>query len=152
MKARLLFLLAATGLAQHSIESDMLAAHNAVRARVGVPPLKWSAQLSAQAQDWANNLLATGRFSHRPKSRYGENIFEIQGASASPEQVVEAWSAESLDYDYRTNKCRNVCGHYTQLVWSTTKAVGCAAARSARREIWVCNYDPPGNYIGKRPY
>jgi len=25
-------------------------------------------------------------------------------------------------------------------------------ARGAGREVWVCNYDPPGNWIGKRPY
>lgn len=149
---RTLALLAATCLAQPPLETDMLAAHNAVRAQVGVPPLKWSAQLAAQAQGWANRLLSTSRFAHRPNSPYGENIFEIAGASASPEQVVESWAAESRDYDYAANKCRKVCGHYTQLIWSTTRSVGCAVARGPRREIWVCNYDPPGNYIGKRPY
>jgi len=130
----------------------MLAAHNAVRARLGVPPLKWSASLSAQAQDWANRLLAGIRFAHRPDHVYGENLFEIEGASASPERVVEAWASESRDYEYAANRCRKVCGHYTQLVWSTTKQVGCAVARNSRREVWVCNYDPPGNYVGRRPY
>jgi hypothetical protein len=38
------------------------------------------------------------------------------------------------------------------MVWSTTKEVGCGVARNSRREVWVCNYDPPGNYIGKRPF
>jgi pathogenesis-related protein 1 len=130
----------------------MLAAHNAVRATQFIRPLTWSDALAARAQDWANTLLARGEFVHYPKSPYGENLFEIDGATASPEQVVEAWSAESRDYDYATNRCRKVCGHYTQVVWSSTTKVGCGVARSARREVWVCNYDPPGNYIGKRPY
>jgi pathogenesis-related protein 1 len=145
-------LLASICAAQPPVEIAMLAAHNAVRARVGVPPLKWSDRLADQAQGWANRLLAENRFAHRPNPVYGENLFEIAGAQASPEQVVETWAAESRDYDYAANKCRELCGHYTQLVWAATKTVGCGVARNARREIWVCNYEPPGNYVGKRPY
>jgi pathogenesis-related protein 1 len=130
----------------------MLAAHNAVRATQSIRPLIWSDKLAAHAQNWADTLLARGEFIHRPNSPYGENLFEIEGARASPEEVVGAWSSESRDYDYAANRCRKVCGHYTQIVWASTKEVGCAVARNARREIWVCNYDPPGNYIGKRPY
>ena len=37
-------------------EKDCLKAHNEYRAKHGVPPLKWSAQLAADAQKWANNL------------------------------------------------------------------------------------------------
>jgi len=146
------FLLAATCLAQSSIETEMLAAHNSLRATLKIPPLTWSERLAARAQEWAATLLARGEFIHRPRSAYGENLYDITGALASPERVVEAWASESRDYDYATNTCRNVCGHYTQLVWSTTKEVGCGVARGSRREVWVCNYNPPGNYIGKRPY
>jgi PadR family transcriptional regulator len=48
--------------------------------------------------------------------------------------------------------CRGVCGHYTQIVWSNTREVGCGVARDSNREVWVCNYNPPGNWIGERPY
>jgi uncharacterized protein YkwD len=130
----------------------LLEAQNAVRAKLDIPPLKWSDQLAARAQDWADTLLARGEFIHRPKSPYGENLFAVEGASVSPEDVVEAWATESRDYDYKTNKCSKVCGHYTQLVWAATKQVGCGVARGPRREVWVCDYDPPGNYVGKRPY
>lgn len=133
-------------------QRDMLAAHNAVRARVGVPPLEWSNQLAARAQDWANTLLARKKFVQRPKSAYGENLFEITGAAASGTQAVSAWAAESRDYDYRKNKCRKVCGHYTQIVWSATREIGCGVARGGGREVWVCDYAPPGNWIGQRPY
>jgi uncharacterized protein YkwD len=131
---------------------DMLAVHSAVRAQVGVAPLAWSDRLAARSQDWADTLLARKQFVHRPNSAYGENLFEITGATATPEQVVNAWAAESRNYDYRSNRCRGVCGHYTQLVWGSTKEVGCAVARGGRREVWVCDYDPPGNWAGKRPY
>jgi pathogenesis-related protein 1 len=130
----------------------MVAAHNAVRAQVNVPPLAWSDQLAMVAQDWADTLLARKQFAHRPNSMYGENLFEIGGATASLQQVVNDWAAESRNYDYSSNKCRGVCGHYTQIVWRDTKETGCAVARSAEREVWVCDYNPPGNWEGKRPW
>ena len=29
---------------------------------------------------------------------------------------VGAWAAESRSYDYPSNRCSGVCGHYTQIV------------------------------------
>ena len=131
----------------------MLATHNSLRATVKVPPLKWSPSLAGEAQEWANRLVANGRFEHRSNSLHGENLFEIVGRAATPVEVVGEWRAESANYDYRGNKCRGAtCGHYTQLVWAATRQVGCGVARNSRREIWVCNYDPPGNVVGQRPY
>jgi pathogenesis-related protein 1 len=145
----LLILLAATSGAQ---DRDILAAHNAVRARLRLDPLAWSDRLAARAQDWADTLLARRQFEHRPNSPYGQNLFAIDGARASAAQVVDRWAAESRDYDYASNHCRGVCGHYTQIVWRDTKRVGCAVARGGGREVWVCDYDPPGNWQGQRPY
>ncbi|MEN6536355.1 MAG: CAP domain-containing protein [Bryobacteraceae bacterium] len=138
--------------APSSLSRGMLAAHNAVRTRVRVPPLAWSGRLAARAQDWADTLLARKKFIHRPNSSFGENLFEITGGAASPEEVVDAWAEESRNYNYKSNKCRGMCGHYTQIVWSDTKEVGCAVARGRGREVWVCNYNPSGNWVGKRPY
>ncbi len=145
----LLFLFQAVCSAQ---SGDMLAAHNAVRARMGVAPLVWSDRLAHRAQAWADVLLTRNQFTHSPKSPYGENLFTITGAPATPSQVVEDWASESRDYDYASNTCRKVCGHYTQVIWAATKEVGCAVARGPHREVWVCNYNPPGNWTGKRPY
>jgi uncharacterized protein YkwD len=161
----LLILLAGTGGAQwqrfdarqasaapSSLSREMLAAHNAVRARVKGSPLGWSGRLAAIAQNWADTLLERKEFVHRPNSKYGENLFDVTGAAAAPGQVVEGWAAEARNYDYNSNKCSGVCGHYTQIVWGDTKEVGCAVARGGGREVWVCEYDPPGNWEGKRPY
>jgi uncharacterized protein YkwD len=148
----LLIVLAGTAGGESSLTREMLAAHNAERARVGVPPIHWSDQLAAIAQDWADTLLSRQQFVHRPNSPYGENLFEIRGSGASPTRVVGLWAAESRNYDYRSNRCNGVCGHYTQIVWRDTKEVGCAVARADAQEVWVCNYNPPGNWVGKRPY
>ena len=130
----------------------MLAAHNRVRSGVRVPPLVWSDRLASVAQEWANQLVAEGRLHHHPNPRYGENLYLVSGAQATPNEVVSAWAEERADYDYRTNTCHSRCGHYTQMVWRNTKAVGCAVAQSRDIEVWVCEYDPPGNYVGERPY
>jgi len=134
------------------IAQEMLNAHNRWRSQVGVPPLRWSPQLASYAQDWANQLAARGAFEHRRNSPYGENLFWGQGRRWSPTEVVDDWGSEVQDYNYATNSCRGICGHYTQVVWRDTTEVGCGVARSGSQEIWVCNYNPPGNYRGRKPY
>jgi uncharacterized protein YkwD len=131
----------------------ILEAHNAVRRQAGVRPLVWSDKLAAYALEWARTLLAQNRFAHRGRSPYGENLFEVSGTTANPAQVVDTWAAESKLYDYGSNVChRGPCGHYTQIVWRDSKEVGCAVAGGVRRQVWVCNYCPPGNVAGRRPY
>lgn len=130
----------------------MLAAHNAFRKNLGLSRLVWSDRLAADAQSWADTLLKRGQFYHQSQSNQGENLFEIRGGKATPDDVVHDWVSESLDYDRASNRCYSVCGHYTQIVWRSTVEVGCAVARSGLHEVWVCRYSPPGNVVGQRPY
>jgi pathogenesis-related protein 1 len=134
------------------IEQPILAAHNAVRSRVHVAPLSWSKAIADIARKRADQILSTGKFAHLPHWRYGENLFEAEGETATPQEVVDEWAAEARDYDYKFNACHGTCGHYTQIVWRTTEQVGCAASRAGNLEVFACEYDPPGNYIGQRPY
>ena len=50
-----------TGLTDY--ENQCLEAHNEYRAKHGVPPLKWSDELAAGAQKWADHLAATSEIS-----------------------------------------------------------------------------------------
>jgi pathogenesis-related protein 1 len=138
--------------ADGTLRSSALAAHNAIREKLGLPALEWSDKLAGAAQNWATTLLMQGVFVHRPDNAYGENLFEIRGGGTEAAAVVKAWAAEASQYDLRRNRCRGVCGHYTQIVWKDTLQVGCAVARSSFREVWVCNYYPAGNVTGRRPY
>jgi pathogenesis-related protein 1 len=135
-----------------SLAREMLYAHNAVRALVGDPPLSWSPRLAAAAQDWAQRLISADSFMHRPRDPYGENLYTISGGAATPWQVVQSWAAEVQSYDVRSDTCSSVCGHYTQIVWRATRSLGCAVAGDPERAVWVCEYDPPGNIVGDRPY
>src|SRR5579862_8448662 len=111
-----------------AFSSEILSAHNQIRARVAAPPLTWSSNLAARAQEWASHLWRQALFYHRPNSNFGENIFVISGAHASPSEVVGDWASEERDYNYHANTCRGVCGHYTQIVWRATREIGCAVA------------------------
>ena len=132
----------------------MLAAHNSLRAQVGAPPFVWSPELESVARRWAERLIDSGQFAHTPRNSHGENLFESEGRAIPPGQVVEYWASEGKSYDYARNACRAgaVCGHYTQIVWARSRKLGCGSARKGRREVWVCEYDPPGNYAGQKPY
>jgi pathogenesis-related protein 1 len=139
--------------------AGITAAHNRVRERVGVPPLEWSPELARYAQRWADKLKQRGcQLDHRPGSgpdaqRHGENLFASSGYAPTAAEVADSWSEEVVYYDAKTNRCKGgICGHYTQVVWRTSQRLGCAMAACGDAEVWVCNYDPPGNYIGKRPY
>ena len=142
----------------------LLSAHNQWRAKVGVPELQWSDKLAGMARQWAEQLAASNcDHRHSGKAGYGENIYfaspvtwsngstEVQ--KISPQHVVDDWGTESRSYDYASNSCSGVCGHYTQLVWKDSKEVGCGMAICGDKgQIWVCNYFPAGNVNNQRPY
>lgn len=138
--------------------AGITAAHNRVRAGVGVAPLEWSPELARYARRWADKLKQRGcRLEHRPGSgpdaqRHGENLYSGTGHAPTAAEVVDLWAAEVAGYDAKRNRCKGVCGHYTQVVWRGSQRLGCAMAACGATEVWVCNYDPPGNYVGERPY
>jgi len=45
-------------------------------------------------------------------------------------------------------------GHYSQVVWADTYAVGCAATKCSKgwSPIYACNYGTPGNFMGAPVY
>ncbi|MCA1825634.1 MAG: CAP domain-containing protein [Myxococcales bacterium] len=144
-----------------------LDAQNAVRQNARpVPsppltPLTWSADAAAVALAWAQNCT----YQHNQnRGLRGENI-AANGPSGSwsLQGVVDAWAGEAADYDLANNSCASgkECGHYTQLVWRDTTRAGCAHATCNRNspfagistwDFWVCDYEPPGNVVGQKPY
>jgi pathogenesis-related protein 1 len=141
--------------------AGMTAAHN--RARVAVDPpadppiplLTWSPEIAAAAQAYADGCV----FGHS-KTDYGENLYATSGSSTTPEDVVAAWVDEAANYDLASNACSSTCGHYTQVVWADSRRLGCGVADctdgspfgGGSWQIWVCNYDPPGNFNQQAPY
>jgi pathogenesis-related protein 1 len=146
-----------------ALVDDHDTARHSVRPAVEPPltSLAWSEPLAQTARAWA----ASCRFKHNgDRGNVGENLFAttVTDTRKAVEEAVESWVAERKDYDHRQNRCASgkVCGHYTQVVWRHTRRVGCAVASCTggsplKAKDWmlvVCNYDPPGNVVGERPY
>ena len=154
-----------------SFVEDMLTSHNQARRTEGVnlPALRWSPALAQFAQQWADHLShdqACDLIHRDDAHRYlqgeitGENLFAgsysepYAGYMWTAANVVADWVGEKADYHAVDGSCTagQMCGHYTQVVWKQTQQVGCARARCAQAEVWVCNYLPAGNVIGEFPY
>jgi pathogenesis-related protein 1 len=139
---------------------QLLTSHNKARAKVGLGPLVWSDRLAFYAHEWADHLASTSRrMEHRPhsgrwKQEHGENLFMGTAGYYGVGDAAAMWEREKSVYDGGTINESNVhaCGHYTQIVWRTTKRIGCAKVECAGNVIVVCNYDPPGNVLGRTPY
>ena len=129
-------------------EPPILIAHNRVRAEHCAEPLAWSDELAAEATAWANQLAASGcAFRHSP-SEHGENLAAGTSGALDADAVVAMWAGEEEQYDYRRAAFGMQTGHFTQVVWKDTLAVGCGVATCGGNDTWVCNYDPPGNVEG----
>ncbi len=161
--------IASSGTATHSLNpSALVTAHNKWRAKVGVPRLSWSNRLAKSSKSWANTLQGRCIMQHSYGQPYGENIFHASPLTQTDrsgrtknliqqivsKNVVDAWGEEEKWYNYHTNTCHGEeCGHYTQVVWKDTKKVGCAMTLCKdNAQIWVCQYESPGNVRGQKPY
>jgi hypothetical protein len=144
-----------------SFDERVLTEHNRERMALGLAPLAWDAALEQSAQAWADHLAETGRFEHAPENHAapeGENLWAGTKLYYGPEAMVDAWIREKRYFragvfpdNSTTGKVEDV-GHYTQLVWRATKAVGCAHAASQAEDILVCRYSEAGNWRGERPF
>jgi hypothetical protein len=150
----------ALGLSAHayagpSSTAELLTANNAYRARLGLPPLRWSDRLAENAQQWAVHLAEIGQLEH---SGPGQNLAMATAGSESLTQLVDLWGSEQADFtdgdfpDISTTGNWMDVGHYSQIVWKATRAVGCGFAETYGRDVLVCDYEPPGNVMGERPY
>ncbi|KDP35900.1 hypothetical protein JCGZ_09872 [Jatropha curcas] len=132
---------------------DYVNAHNTARAAVGVGPVTWDNTVAAYARNYANRHIGDCRLVHSG-GPYGENLAGSSGY-LSGTAAVKLWVDEKAFYNYNSNTCAagKVCGHYTQVVWRNSVRIGCAKVKCNNGGTFItCNYDPPGNYVGQRPY
>lgn len=141
-------------------EQEILARHNIARMQVNpaaaspMPLLTWDEELAEFARGYTANCV----WEHSD-SPWGENLYAGTSGNGLSASAVDGWVSEVDDYDYASNSCSNVCGHYTQVVWADSLRVGCGVTYCPNPSglpwagyILSCNYDPPGNFRGQRPY
>ncbi|KAK9404433.1 peptidase inhibitor 16 [Crotalus adamanteus] len=120
--------------------------------------MRWDSELETFAQNYSTQCT----WEHnKERGNRGENLFAMTGY-LDLERAVEDWYIEYQYYNYSTLACKEgeMCGHYTQVVWATSERVGCGATFCETLELindtdmhlFVCNYQPPGNIRGHKPY
>lgn len=143
------------------IAKQALSLHNQERATLGLPPLVWNERLAKSAETWAAKLSRSDVLQHEYQgdpSGQGENLWMGSRGYYSIDEMIGDWSAEKARF--RRGKMPNIShqgdweavGHYSQMVWRETRAVGCAIAHSPDWDVLVCRYDPPGNVWGQDPF
>jgi uncharacterized protein YkwD len=135
--------------AARSVAQRWIAAHNKVRAAHCAPALTWSTKLAAVAQTWADTLKAKGCMFGHSGTSYGENLAAGTRGALDPESTVAMWYDEIKLYTFPAGGFSMKTGHFTQVVWTTTTQVGCGQVTCNGNDIYVCNYDPPGNWEGQ---
>lgn len=147
---------ATTTTSAQNTPQDYVNQHNSARRADGVGPVSWDPKVASFAQSYAAKRAGDCRLQHSG-GPYGENIFwGSAGRAWSAADAVASWVGEKKNYHYDTNTCDpgKVCGHYTQVVWRKSVRIGCArVVCAANRGVFItCNYDPPGNFNGERPF
>lgn len=148
--------LASIGASEDPFPAQVLAQHNAERVRLGLAPLVWSERLTGDARVWAQSLARRRVFEHSRSSSQGENLWMGTAGFFSPEQMIGAFLGEARHFRdgvfprvSRTGNWADV-GHYSQIIWPTTRELGCAMARGGNNDVLVCRYWPAGNVMGQR--
>jgi uncharacterized protein YkwD len=124
-------------------------AHNRARARHCARPLVWSSKLAQVAQEWAKTLRDRGCMFGHSGGSYGENLAAGTAGILDPEAVVKMWYDELAQYKFPDGGFSMKTGHFTQVVWRGTAHVGCGRSQCKGMDIWVCEYDPAGNWDGQ---
>ncbi|XP_051710758.1 peptidase inhibitor 16 [Oryctolagus cuniculus] len=163
----LLLLVAATGPGGALSDDEkraLVELHNLYRAQVSPPAsdmlqMRWDEELAAFAKAYAQKCV----WGHnKERGRRGENLFAITDEVVDVPLAMEEWHHEREHYNLSAATCARdqMCGHYTQVVWSKSERIGCGShfceklqgVEETNIQLLVCNYEPPGNVKGKRPY
>ncbi|CAA6655719.1 unnamed protein product [Spirodela intermedia] len=123
--------------------SDWVTLHNDERSKVGVGPVSWDEEVAAFAESYANQDITVCK----TRGHSGDR-------AATASDAMSLWASEGDDFDKSTKTCAEgkECGHYTQVVWRDSTAIGCARAVCNDVVFIICNYSPPGNVDGQDPF
>ncbi|KAF6211917.1 hypothetical protein GE061_012434 [Apolygus lucorum] len=138
--------------------AECLCWHNVYRQRHAVPVLTLCPQLCEKAQSWANHLAHTNSFFYRIDKEVGQNLFcrliNTLQTDVTGQEVASYWYGAVRQYNYFKEPDvlhANVnAGHFTQMVWASTRKFGVGKASSrAGKILVVAHYWPPGNISGQ---
>eukprot|EP00775_Hariotina_reticulata_P009864 gene9864-10022_t len=103
--------------------------------------LQWDTSLAAQASAY----IARCPRGHSKTPQVGENL---AWGFSSLTDAVDAWYNEVTSYNFANGGYSSSTGHFSQLVWRSSKKVGCAVNKSCPMTTFICQYTPAGNVLG----
>ncbi|KAJ1032697.1 hypothetical protein NDA16_000719 [Ustilago loliicola] len=144
-----------TGSAPSSFAQTILKLHNEARAKHSASPLVWDSTIASAAESWASGC----KWAHTPNNPYGQNIAAGTAPQFGATDSATMWYDEIKLYNFASGAYSDATGHFTQMVWKGSKKLGCAIKECSASQLGlgssgtakyvVCNYDPPGNYLGQ---
>ncbi|XP_054256243.1 GLIPR1-like protein 1 [Indicator indicator] len=157
------------GIRDKTFIKECVQVHNDFRSKVQPPAsnmryMTWDAALARTARAWAkrclfehNIYLSKERQCHPNFTSIGENLWVGSHQAFTVTNAIKLWYDEVSSYNFTTQECTKVCGHYTQVVWDHSHKIGCAVTYC--KEVagipdaanFVCNYSPSGNFP-RKPY
>ncbi|KAJ7392470.1 CRISP [Desmophyllum pertusum] len=122
--------------------------HNYYRRIHQVGDVTWSFQLLKKAKNWANYLAENNLFKHESSNQ--GNLYLSSGQPKEPcAEAVMLFYGEEKNYDYKKPGATKSAGHFTQVVWKSTKQIGAfSAIRKDGKTVVVFKYNPRGNVGG----
>ena len=165
----------------NELEQAILDRHNYYRKIAGIKPLVWNHGIAINAYQWAKKLQSqhcemkhsSNDFrSNKAGFNYlGENLHLLYSSAPvsiskkNIEGAADGWYGEIANYQYSRKNDFEYCpkrntvshgqiGHFTQLMWENSQALGCAAVQcdSNTKLLVVCQYGEGGNYVGEKPF
>ena len=151
-------------------EQAVLDAHNKLRAlHVDTDPLCYGEtgeDVTFSSQSWTEKIAGEKQMTHSAAEGYGENIAtagttgQVKEKSPAYVESTQMWYDEIKFWDYKTNAKsasapeNEAVGHFTQVVWRTSKQVNCGYATYTKvsgeyefnNYMVTCQYYPAGNY------
>jgi len=144
---------------------QLLDSHNYYRKKEDASDMEfmlWDDELANMAQDWSDRCVAEhGELENSSRWPFvGQNMFHSNMKNRKLTDSIRVWWEEIEFFNREKNKCEGgICGHYRQMVWSTSKYVGCGVTQCKPSmggdivdgDFVVCNYGPMGNTEGILP-
>ena len=142
----------------NTVHTNLVNLHNTLRQKHKSPSLTKSTEVAKFAQQATDHCAQLGKLEHTyhtyKSTTIGQNLY-LASWAPSADDVVQSWYYEEephYDYDKGQSKDGAVTGHFTAMVWKSTKEVGCAYTLGKwgnyNGYYVACEYYPLGNMQG----
>ena len=121
--------------------------HNVLRACHNAEPLMFNCEILKISQDYANKNPSGHSQTTFHGKWMGENLYWSTGMTLTGNNPVDRWYNEISDYNFEEGKSNGgVTGHFTQVVWKSSRELGIGYYCKGTSCCVVGNYYPGGNY------